>query len=229
MLFLLKQNKKLKLKLSNLNSSKNQNLDKYIKLSSSLKQVTHQWRQPLNAISLGIQELQIIYQLNSKLSDDDIKRFVNESNKQIKNMSQAIDNIKKCFNEQIDFKTYSAKDLITNAANHFENKKISIHGNDFCIELDANFSNIIAGLISAIKDENIDFYLDGNIKLQANTKLSEAEQNIIFKPSLQAFKEQRLGFEPYIGKIIVEQLYNLDLKAYNNEVGFVFEIDFNLR
>lgn len=226
--FLYYQNKNLKIQLHKTDLENTQNLEKYIKLSTSLKQITHQWRQPLNAISLGIQELQIIHQLQSAVTNDDLNRFSNESNAQIKYISQAIDNIKKCFNEQIELKTYSIKEIIQNTTNCFIDKHFTMNGNDFNVKLDASFKEILEGLISAIKDDNITFNINKTIQMQSSKHLGDTELNSIFKPSFLANKEQNQGYEPYIGKIIIEQLYNGNLKAYNNDVGFVFEIDLNI-
>jgi C4-dicarboxylate-specific signal transduction histidine kinase len=91
--------------------------------------IAHQWRQPLNALGLTVQQLLMFYDLG-ELSRDCLHKSVLQSMELIRHMSRTIDDFRNYFRpdkEKVDFKV---REAITNTLSliedSFKNQRVSI-------------------------------------------------------------------------------------------------------
>lgn len=78
-----------------------------------LSNIAHQWRQPLNVISLSTAKMETSLLLGSELKNEDFVKICNEINMQAQYLSQTIDDFRNYFNSNVDSITsFDIKDTI---------------------------------------------------------------------------------------------------------------------
>jgi len=206
--------------------------------------IAHQWRQPLNALNINIQNLDDDYDegLIDKIFVDD---FIYKQTKCILFMSETIDDFRNFFRVDKIRKKFSIKEAIIKTLSIQEaqlknfNITTEISGNDFYIEnVMSEFQQIILNIISNTKDAIVDKEIRyGKIFIILDTDkviirdnaggIPKEIINRIFEPyftTKEQGKETGLGL--YISKMILEQNFCGNLSAKNIKDGAEFTIDF---
>jgi len=235
--------------------SKNQEKEKLMLQQSRLAQmgeiismIAHQWRQPLNTLSMLNQSI-ILKHSYKKIDDDFMEYFKNNSQKQINNMSTTIDDFRSFFKperEKVEFSINSTiENTIDMVAPVFKNSEIellfryeeSLYAKGYPNELGQAILNIINNAKDALIDN------DEIVNKKISIELKEIENNIliiisdnagginnkvidkIFDPYFST-KEQKngTGLGLYMCKIIIEEHMNGTISISNDESGAVFEI-----
>ncbi len=122
--------------------------------------IAHQWRQPLNALSLIIQSFQTRRMLKLEINDDFIDSQVKEGFMLAENMSKTIDDFRNFFNPNKTTSLFGVRDNVSKSAqilsSYFKKYNIDIDvvcKNDFKINGYPNeFSQVIINLFSNSKD-----------------------------------------------------------------------------
>ncbi len=70
---------------------------KYTQMGELLSMIAHEWRQPLNILSIVMQSFTLKYQSNEKISSKDVGELEKSAMQQINFMSQTIDNFRNFF------------------------------------------------------------------------------------------------------------------------------------
>ena len=209
--------------------------------------IAHQWRQPLNALGLSIQNLEYDFS-DGNVDKAFIKRYVNKNKETIGFMSRTIDDFRNFFRiDKAKEKFWVRKAIeetiaIQEAALKNTNIIHEISGGDFEIYgFRSEFQQVILNLISnAIyelkntegKQRKIEIVLDAQtISIVDNAKgVSEEILDRIFEPYFTT-KEQGegTGIGLYMSKIIIEENMGGRLSVINQkEGGASFMINFNL-
>ncbi len=131
-------------------------------LAEIMSSIAHQWRQPLNVIGLAIQGLNIKIDLEEKITEEDVDDLNESVMKQIKYMSNTIDDFRNFFRPSKGKKEFDIKKAILNVEHlikaQLENNSINIYfefneKNSFLVLGYANeFEHIILNIISNAKD-----------------------------------------------------------------------------
>jgi len=216
--------------------------------------LAHQWRQPINAVSVLLQEMQIkqsMDMLNQK-EFDTLYLKVDES---LKYMSKTIDNFRDFFrNDKVkdNFniyntieESYSILDMKLGVSsikykiekvNYINSECTEIYGSEG--EFKQVIVNIINNAIEAIDLQNkkqMDYYINTfvecdnmNIKVMIKDNGGGIDTQVIdklFQPYSSTKLEQNgSGLGLYMSKMIIEKNMNGSIKAYNKDGGAVFDI-----
>ncbi len=212
--------------------------------------IAHQWRQPLNTLSLIIQNIQFTYE-NGKLDDD----FFNKSTKKVKNltlsMSKTIDDFRYFFKpnrcKEVFALTSSIKksiELVNAALIHnqinlkldFAEKAIFLYG--YSNEFSQALLNILTNAKDALLEKDISekqIYIQTNIKdkyckieiFNNGNRIDEKIVEKIFEPYFTTkIDSQGTGIGLYMTKTIIEKNMNgkISIKNRENGVSFIIKI-----
>ena len=223
---------------------------RFAAMGEMIGNIAHQWRQPLNALSLLLQNIENAYEMDM-LDEAYIKRSVAKGNRLTKAMSQTIDDFRNFFrpNKQAEiFSIHSAlnatMDMIKSS---FDNHMISFeqHIDDtLCVKgFSSEFSQVILNILTNAKDALIenkkeekkiiitaskDKNNENNVIISVEDNAGGIPQDIvqnIFDPYFTTKEEGKgTGIGLYMSKTIVETNMQGHLSVLNTAEGAKFII-----
>jgi len=201
--------------------------------------IAHQWRQPLNFLSMANMNLKKIHTDNQ-----DSQMLIGESNKQIEYMSSTIDSFRNFYNpskKREQFSVESASKEVLKISSHCLNlahikvtltvtENFKIYGNK------NEFEQVLLNIINNAKDAIIErkiknpfislFINKGMITIKDNAQGIDKEYiNKIFDPYFST-KAESDGIGLYISKMIIEQEMGATLQVKSNSENTTFIIEF---
>jgi signal transduction histidine kinase len=224
-------------------------------LGEMIGNIAHQWRQPLNALSLK-KELMIDDYYEKLLTDAVIEKFDVEVDNLLQHMSKTIDDFRNFFipsKEKVDFELIKSIGEILNIVNaQLDNHDIKlIIKNHYKSDITLNgypneFKQVIVNIITNAKDAIIkrqeqkeiidgvvviDLYKnDEQIKIDISDNGGGIPEDIIhrvFEPYFTTkFQTQGTGLGLYMSKTIIETNMKGALSVKNGDDGAVFSIVF---
>lgn len=217
-------------------------------MGEMISMIAHQWRQPLQAISILNQKLSMIKMLNGEISDNDLEEVSLSINEQLDYMSKTIDdfrdyfkpnkrkeevNIENVVNKAIEFLAYMLKlNSIKLEYKNSSKSKIALHLN----EIIQVFINLIKNSSDAMIEKDIEkkeIYISSYekddfiyIEFEDNAKgIKEENLNKIFDPYFSTKSSKNgTGLGLYMSKAIVEQHSNGKIKVENSKIGAKFTV-----
>lgn len=209
--------------------------------------IAHQWRQPINALGLIIQDLGGAYRFG-ELNQDYIDSISTKAMDQIQYMSNTIDDFRNFFNPDKDKKRFSLNESIENAKkiirqgihNSAIECTVSISRDIFIHGYKNEFSQVMFNLISNAKDallENQPSY--PWIRITVTSKENKAVITVsdnaggidpdilprIFDPYFTTKEEGKgTGIGLYMAKKIIENHMGGTLQVKNTKDGVAFSI-----
>ena len=222
-------------------------------MGEMISMIAHQWRQPLQAVSILIQKLPLIKMVDGQISDELLEDVVSQVGSQLDYMSKTIDDFRDYFkpnkkkeevyienviNKSMDFLTYLFK--INSVEIRYKNgstSKIEL----FLNEMVQVFINLAKNSCDAmiereIKDRFINIYsYEKNKKLYIEFEdnaggISKNFLNKIFEPYFSTKSNKNgTGLGLYMIKTIIEQYSFGKIDVYNTEVGTKFIIELPLK
>jgi len=198
-----------------------QQQSKLAAMGEMISAIAHQWRQPLNTLSLNIQLL-IDDFFDNKVDEKYIEKFEEKQLKTINFMSKTIDDFRNFFSHK-EKEKFHIKEAINevieliNAQLKNNNISIEIIGEDFEVYGYKNeFKQVILNLINNSKDSIIESKINGKItiKLQKNKiiitdngkNIPKKIQNRIFEPYFTTKGAKGTGIGLYMSKMIIEKM-----------------------
>ena len=199
--------------------------------------IAHQWRQPLNFLSVANMNLEEIHK-----NHPDSEMLIRESNRQIRYMSNTIESFRNFYNPSKEKKEFAIKSSLedvleivspTLKTEHIKTT-LSIL-NDFKIYGNKNeFEQVLLNLINNAKDALIERKIEhptihiqiknGSITVEDNAKgIDELHINKIFDPYFSTKKESD-GIGLYIAKMIIEEEMGGRLEVVSSDKGTRFTI-----
>lgn len=210
--------------------------------------IAHQWRQPLNALGLILQKLQL-FESHGVLDVEKLNSSINKSMSLINNMSTTIDDFREFFNPKKVQENFLLTDSISHAYNileatlknnaitfelNIENDKLSLYG------YKNEFSQVILNLLNNAKDALIEkqiehAYIHIDIKKKNDLVVIEISdngggiasniKNDIFNPYFTSKEEGKGdGIGLYMSRMIIEEHMNGKLSYENTNDGVCFSI-----
>jgi len=206
--------------------------------------IAHQWRQPLNALNINIQNLDDDFE-DGLIDKEFIDKFIETNSKTIQFMSKTIDDfrnfytIKKVKEEFSVLKAIKETVTMQSAQLNHHNINLIIDGTDFKINsYQSEFKQVILNLVNNAKDAIIEkgiehgemrIIIDKNqILFKDNAKgIDEKIIDRIFEPYFTTKEQGKgTGIGLYMSKIIIEENMGGKLSVENDTNGAIFTIEF---
>lgn len=229
---------------------------KLASMGEMIGNIAHQWRQPLNNVSLILQFLRDNYK-NEAVSSKKLDKFMNRANSHIEYMSETIDDFKNFYKPSKTQNKFCVKECINTllhmVKNQYESENIKIvfNSNDVIItnyenELKQAILNILNNAKDALlsklsKKESIDFnplinisliQEDKNIKIEISNNGDNIKNDIIdriFEPYFTTkFEHQGTGIGLYMTKSIIETNMKGKIEVENIKDGVKFIITLSI-
>ncbi|PLY05279.1 MAG: sensor histidine kinase [Arcobacter sp.] len=221
---------------------------KLASMGEMIGNIAHQWRQPLNALSLLIQNIQLLYQLG-QLDDEYMEKSVKKAKLLTTKMSRTIDDFRNFFMPNKTKKIFSLNNSIRESINimdsmlkhhqikitiNFEKEKISSEG--YPNEFSQALLNILNNSKDAIIQENIKnpeilihlYEKDSFAIIEISDNAKGIPKDIldkVFEPYFTTkHQSQGTGIGLYMTKTIIENNMQGNLSVYNSKDGAVFTI-----
>ncbi len=211
--------------------------------------IAHQWRQPLNALSLVVQNQYLTYH-SGKLNDQFMARSMEKSERLINKMSTTIDDFRNFFKPNKHSERFDIYVLVNNTVNlldaQFKSHNIEIEIN--CDEgisikgFQGELSQVLLNLLNNAKDVLLEkktsepqitihvHQISNGIRIKVKDNAGGIPEEIISKIYEPYFttklESQGTGIGLYMSKIIIENNMKGKLIAFNDADGanFVIEI-----
>ena len=214
-------------------------------MGEMISAIAHQWRQPLNALSINIQNLDDDY-ADGLVNEEFIDQFITKQQQTIFFMSKTIDDFRSFFQTDKEKSFFSMRNIIQsvlellNAQLKNNNISVKIEGEDFeVLGYQSEMKQVLLNIISNSKDAIIGQNKPGFIKII----LDKNQKMLYFKDSGGGVEEELLGriFDPYfttkdqdkgtgiglyMSHVIVCEHMDGTMKAYNEDEGLCIEIGF---
>jgi len=214
-----------------------------------ISMIAHQWRQPLQAISILIQKLPLTKMMDGQIPDDVLDQVVNDSNVQLEYMSKTIDDFRDFLKPNVKKEKISVKNLFLKAKDFLsymlkiDSIDLIIHNENENAQMIIHVNEVVQVLINIIKNAQ-DALLENRkehrkITLHStvvnNHVIIKVEDNAggidakVIKRIFDAYfstknNKNGTGLGLYMSKKIIEEHNKGHLKAYNHNEGVVFEI-----
>ncbi|HOI83169.1 MAG TPA: HAMP domain-containing sensor histidine kinase, partial [Campylobacterales bacterium] len=220
-------------------------------MGEMISNIAHQWRQPLNALAMRVQDVPLAVQFD-EMNLDYATNFKTESMELIRYMSQTIDDFRNFFKPDKEKKEFDLRDSIKKA-NAIVKDAMKSSYIDILLELPeeelnifgypSEFSQVLINILNNAKDALNEHKKDGDkhIKITAhksgdNIVVSVADNaggvpdaiiDKIFDPYFSTKSaSQGTGLGLYMSKMIIEQNMGGKLGVRNTEDGACFEMVF---
>jgi len=212
--------------------------------------IAHQWRQPLNALGLIIQKIEIFYE-RGKLDKENLKENVQNASLIIDNMSRTINDFRDFFKPNKQKEYFLIKELVSNVMNLLEaglkQSQISVtveikQPGSLLYGFKNEFSQVLINLINNSKDALIERKIvDKKIIIRAENRdetlfirvednaggISEEIIDRIFEPYYTTKEEGKgTGIGLYMSKMIVEENMHGLMRVENTDQGAAFSMIF---
>ena len=215
---------------------------KLAEMGMMLNMIAHQWRQPLNNISLIVNTI-ILKQKKEQLTLENLNKFKNEFQQQINYLSNTIDDFKNFFKPKKEKESFKLRDTILTTYSLikpiFDKNNIQFNFNiDSQIEYFGyknEFSQVILNIINNSKDALIEKNVENKL-IDISVNQDAKDLIIIIQDNAKGIKEEDLkkifelyfstknsingsGLGLYISKIIINEHFNGEIIAYNKNNG----------
>jgi PAS domain S-box-containing protein len=217
-------------------------------MGEMISMIAHQWRQPLQAVSILTQKLPISKATEGHISDELLTQVVEDITKQLNYMSKTIDDFRDFFLPNKDKEEVSIKEIISRTLDFmnfmFKTDSIEVNiKNDENIVIFTHLNEMIQVLINILKNArdiliekveknriiNISYIEeDAWLKIMIEDNAGGIEESIgkkIFEPYFSTKDEKNgTGLGLYMCKTIIEKHCMGVIDVKNSNIGAVFTI-----
>ena len=205
--------------------------------------IAHQWRQPLNALGLILQNLKFSYEIG-ELDEKMMNKSIEKANMLTKNMSKTIDDFRNFFRPNKAKESFKINESVTKAIelieSTFEHHNIKLEKDFTSTETEFfgfpnEFSQVVLNLLTNAKDAVLENKIE-NPLIIVQTKKDDEYIYISIKDNGLGIKSEIINkiFEPYfttkdegkgtgiglyMSKIIIENNMNGKIEVKNEEEG----------
>ncbi len=221
---------------------------RFAAMGEMIGNIAHQWRQPLNALGLLLQNVENAYEMEM-LNEEYIQKTVAKGMLLIDNMSKTIDDFRDFFKPNKQVEVFEISNAISSTIEiigaSFSNHMISFKKNideSLCVSGFSNeFAQVMLNILNNAKDELIDkkianktiylnvFKENDNIKIEIEDNAGGIKKDIInkvFDPYFTTKDEGKgTGIGLYMSKTIIEHNMGGNLSVKNGKYGAIFSIE----
>ncbi len=221
-------------------------------MGEMISMIAHQWRQPLNTLSLIVQDMNLKYRIK-KLDDAFMDKFSANSSKQITQMSNTIDDFRRFFKPQKEKEVFDVAETINHVrdiiAPMYKKEKVSVDFNIDKFIFINGFPNelgqVLINLINNAKDAMQSHLNTINGTINVYTVLKDEIVHIVVEDSAGGIDKEIIDeiFNPYfstklekngtglglyMSKMIVEGHMQGKLSVQNTDDGAKFTLEFKV-
>lgn len=217
-------------------------------MAETLQMISHEWRQPLNIISIQAQKVELDYSLGEELDKDEVVKVLNSIKEKANELSKTIEDFQSFINLKSEKKPTNPSDIIEQAVKMFKSDpqsenidfiKDTVETPNFetySRELTTILVNILINAKEAIIRNNIktgviklkEYYLNNIIYFEVSDNGGGIKDEIIdniFEPYFSTKESQHgVGLGLYMCKIIIEMHFNGKIEVTNHNTGATFKI-----
>lgn len=222
-------------------------------MGEMISMIAHQWRQPLQAVSILIQKLPLIKMVDGNISDEVLENVISQVGTQVDYMSKTIDDFRDYFKPNKKKEEIYIKDVVKKCLNFLEylfklnSIKINYQNSSttslkiYLNELVQVFVNLIKNSCDALVESNIE-----NKVININSYENEDYLFIEFEDNAGGIKNDVITkiFDPYfstknnkngtglglyMSKTIIEEHSGGKIDVYNTKFGAKFVIKLPLK
>ena len=217
-------------------------------MGEMIAMLAHQWRQPLQATSMLIQQLTLEKMIDGQISDETLENVTTNTKKQIEYMSKTIDDFRDYFNPDKNKETITVHNLVDKARDLIA---YTLKSDDISLKIDikddieilVHINEIVQVLMNIIKNARdalieinndnklisvISYRDDSNVIMEISDNAGGIPENIIgqvFDPYFSTKKNKNgTGLGLYMSKSIIEKQGNGMLNVRNENNGAMFSI-----
>ena len=216
---------------------------KLASMGEMIGNIAHQWRQPLNALGLVLQNIQKAYE-RGRLDDAYLEKSVNKGKMLINKMSNTIDDFRNLVKSKKLKENFYIKDVI-NEVIQMVDSALKNHNIELVVKCDENLKTysypnelfqVLVNLVNNSKDAYVENKKTGKIIIKCYEKddfifievIDEAggipfEPNKVFEPYFTT-KDKGTGIGLYMSKMIIQRDMNGLLSVENVKNGAKFTI-----
>jgi len=222
-------------------------------MGEMISMIAHQWRQPLNTITLQISNLQLKEMMGEKISEEELSKTLENISNAIVYLSNTIDDFKTYFHPNKELTEINMKELFDRVLSFVEprakkaNVRIYVRGAKdieakvYVNELIQVLLNLLNNAIDAYEKSDIDkkeiiiSVEKKNDKLLISVidkagGIKQEHLNRLFEPYFSTKGKNGTGLGLYMSKMIIEKHFGGDIKVNVKDGGteFVVEIPTNV-
>ena len=210
-------------------------------MGEMISMIAHQWRQPLNTITLNISNLQIKQMMGLKLEDEVLSKSFDEISETISYLSETIDDFKTYFHPDKKSDEVNIEELLAKAVQFViaraKSKNIEIRVSSSQVYMLNVYANELIQVLLNILNNAIDAYEESNneqkyIQLHASMENEEVltieikdeaggiEKDIqakLFEPYFSTKGKNGTGLGLYMSQMIIEKQFNGKLEVHSEE------------
>jgi len=217
-------------------------------MGEMISMIAHQWRQPLNMITLQISNLQIKHMMNQKISDEFLNKTLDDITDTIVYLADTVEDFKAYFRPDKEKITSSIRDIIEKSVN-FVQPRINAHQ----IKLDINdiediemntYPNDLIQVVLNLLNNSIDAYsevdtddkyikvytktMDQNISVYVEDNaggIKKEDIKRLFEPYFSTKGKNGTGLGLYMSKMIIEKQFSGNIKVTSKDSKTIFVIN----
>ncbi|SFV62787.1 histidine kinase [hydrothermal vent metagenome] len=217
-------------------------------MGEMISMIAHQWRQPLNTITLQISNIQLKEMISKDVTKEELFRVLEDINNSVIYLSDTIDDFKNYFHPQKEAQKLTTGSLVSKAVNFVKlrakNKKIQINiAGDTQTEVSVYVNELIQVLLNILNNA-IDAYANVNkafkeIEIFINVESKNLIITItdhaggipkehiqhIFEPYYSTKGKNGTGLGLYMSQMIIEKQFNGRLKVSSKDKSTTFTIE----
>ncbi|WP_457749564.1 ABC transporter substrate-binding protein [Sulfurimonas sp.] len=216
-------------------------------MGEMISMIAHQWRQPLNTITLQVSNLQLKYMMGQEIAKEEVMKTLEDISNTILYLSDTVDDFKTYFHPNKAPENIALQRLLDKTIK-FILPRLKANKIDLQIECDAAISlqvyvNELIQVLLNILNNAIDAYESQNINNQTiklTCKVKDANVHISVTDRAGGIKEEYLAklFEPYfstkgkngtglglyMSKMIIEKQFEGSITVQTSKFGTTFTI-----
>ena len=221
---------------------------KHAAMGEMISMIAHQWRQPLQAVSILVQKLPLTKMIDGEITDELVDSVVDDVGKQLTYMSKTIDDFRDFFKPNRNKESIDISILINKSLDFLEyllkanSIKLNVK-NDMNIEVFVYVNEIVQAIINIIKNscDALNEHLIKEKIINISTIKDDDYINIMIEDNAGGIPTNVIGkiFEPYFStktnkngtglglymcKTIIEQHSNGVISVENTNIGAKFII-----
>lgn len=216
-------------------------------MGEMISMIAHQWRQPLNTITLQVSNLQLKYMMGQEIAKEEVMQTLEDISNSIVYLSDTIDDFKTYFHPNKTPEVIALESLLNKAVKfilpRLKSKKIelkiecdsSIHVHVYINELIQVLLNILNNAIDAYETRNRD---DKIIKITCEQSNSDVQINItdraggisdeylskLFEPYFSTKGKNGTGLGLYMSKMIIEKQFGGSISVKSSMFATTFTL-----